>query len=126
MANPAWSVRPAAPDGETRSAPVDLVELARRTFGDTTLEREVLGMFAAQARIHVQAILQSRDAETRRRAAHTLKGAARAIGAGELARCAERAERIAWDEPGALAHEANRVCDYIAALLGDRAAKLCA
>jgi HPt (histidine-containing phosphotransfer) domain-containing protein len=117
MASRAFAVHDFADRSAERSQPLDLVELARRSFGDEALEREVLAMFLAQSKIHVNAILTARDGEVRRRAAHTLKGAARAIGAIGLARCAERAERPAFDEPGALRHETERVCAYIETLL---------
>lgn len=117
MASRAFAVRQFADRSADSLPPVDLAELARRSFGDEALEREVLAMFLSQSKIYLNAILTARDSEVRRRAAHTLKGAARAIGAIGLARCAERAERPAFDEPGALRHETERVCAYIETLL---------
>ncbi|MGA7806096.1 MAG: Hpt domain-containing protein [Bradyrhizobium sp.] len=78
---------PLVPD----DGPIDLRHLARMTLDDAGLEREVLGMFVKQATRIVEALGASpADApgDARRDAivlAHTLKGAARAIGAFRVA-----------------------------------------
>ena len=103
--------------GEHR--PVDLVFLARQTGGDRALEEEVLRLFAKQAAILGNDLRASSDCDFRKRQAHTLKGAARAIGAFELA---DQAMLIESDPDNtapvtALLREVETVRDYIASLL---------
>lgn len=71
--------------------PIDLVHLARQTGGDKVLESEVLALFARQAR---QAVTQlgEVDSASRVELAHKLAGAAKGVGAFEVARCAEAIE----------------------------------
>jgi HPt (histidine-containing phosphotransfer) domain-containing protein len=70
---------PLVPD----DGPIDLNHLARMTLGDSALEREVLGMFVRQAARIMEALAAApADAPA---LAHTLKGAARAIGAFRVA-----------------------------------------
>src|SRR5438105_1211432 len=86
--------------GERRSMAqelVDLAHLARYTGGDEELNAEVLRLFDQQAselvaRLH--AILDARDAKTWKQVTHTLKGAARGIGAFDLAEACAFAEGI--------------------------------
>lgn len=74
---------PLAPD----DGPIDLAHLKRVTFGDLSLEREVLAMFAGQSAglVHALADLPVNAATL----AHTLKGSARAIGATRVTEAAE-------------------------------------
>ena len=108
---------PCALRGDHR--PVDLVFLARQTGGDRALEEEVLRLFARQAAILGEDLRAMSDPEDRKRQAHTLKGAARAVGAFGLADQASRIET----EPENLApvtdllREVETVRDYIASLL---------
>jgi HPt (histidine-containing phosphotransfer) domain-containing protein len=79
---------PLAPD----DGPIDIGHLRRMTLGDTALEREVLGMFSAQA-VHLVgmlAILPTDAAEL----AHKLKGSARAVGAFGVADAAAELEAL--------------------------------
>ena len=71
--------------------PIDLVHLARVTFGERSLEREVLQLFDRQAATLMERI-QAAAAEDIPALAHTLKGSARAIGALAVARAAEMVE----------------------------------
>jgi HPt (histidine-containing phosphotransfer) domain-containing protein len=75
----------------TGTAPIDLVHLARQTGGDTELESELLALFADQCLKHLDTIRRA-NTKTGSDAAHTLKGAARAIGAWAVADAAERVE----------------------------------
>lgn len=73
--------------------PIDRAHLARYSLGSPTLEREILGLFLAQLPLSIE---QLRFAATDREwqiAAHTIKGSARAVGAGQVARLALRAEQ---------------------------------
>lgn len=104
------SLRPeAAAEGEAKplaSAPseraIDLDHLSRQTLGDRALERDVLTLFERQARqVLAQLAQPPREAENKWRGglAHTLKGSARAIGAFEVARAAERYEEAVNGRP---------------------------
>jgi HPt (histidine-containing phosphotransfer) domain-containing protein len=82
---------PLAPD----DGPIDIAHLARMTFGDTGLEREVLAMFAGQSAglVDELATLPANAAAL----THTLKGSARAIGAVRVAEAAEWLEAAIRD-----------------------------
>ena len=78
-------------------AAVDLAHLARYTGGDVALNAEVLRLFDSQASELVerlQSILDARDAQSWKTITHTLKGAARGIGAFGLGDAAAAAEPI--------------------------------
>jgi HPt (histidine-containing phosphotransfer) domain-containing protein len=86
---------------ETGTKPVDLTYLRRFTFGNVELEREVLGLFADQAPQYLSHLRTARSTKAWGDAAHTIKGSARAVGAWQLARAAEAAERLKdQPEPG--------------------------
>ena len=72
--------------------PIDIDHLARQTGGDQALERELLMLFAQQCVAHLRTIHASADPKARIDAAHTLKGAARAIGAWQVAEAADLIE----------------------------------
>jgi HPt (histidine-containing phosphotransfer) domain-containing protein len=79
---------------------IDLDHLSRQTGGDQDLERELLALFAQQCVRHLRAIHQAEDRTARLDAAHTLKGAARAIGAWQVADAADAIEqRLATADP---------------------------
>ena len=80
-----------------RQCAVDLTHLARYTGGDEAINAEVLRLFDTQTSEIVgrlRAILEARDAKSWKEATHTLKGAARGIGAFKLADAAAFAEPI--------------------------------
>jgi HPt (histidine-containing phosphotransfer) domain-containing protein len=80
-----------------QAAAVDLDHLARYTGGDAALNAEILRLFDSQASELVQklqTILEARDARSWKVAIHTLKGAARGIGAFTLGDAAAAAEPI--------------------------------
>ena len=83
------------PDGGTK--PVDLVYLGRFTLGNLALEVEVLDLFMVHAPRYLAELGAAVTAKGWHDAAHTLKGAARGIGAWRVARCAEMAERLRFD-----------------------------
>lgn len=72
---------------------IDLVHLSRQTCGDRDLEREVLALFRDQCARLLKVIAAEGGAERGRTAAHTLKGAARGVGAFAVADCAEVVEK---------------------------------
>lgn len=73
--------------------PVDLKHLARYTMGDKALEKEILELFLAQLPQTIAALDKAETDRDWRIAAHTLKGSGRAVGAWQVARLAEVAER---------------------------------
>lgn len=78
-------------------AAVDLDHLARYTGGDAALNAEILRLFDDQASdlvTKLQGIIEARDAKSWKLALHTLKGAARGIGAFGLGDAAAAAEPI--------------------------------
>jgi HPt (histidine-containing phosphotransfer) domain-containing protein len=82
---------PLVPD----DGPIDIEHLQRMTLGDISLEREVLGMFSAQAASLLAALATlPPDAGA---LAHTLKGSARAIGAIAVADAARDLETVLGD-----------------------------
>jgi len=72
---------------------IDLVHLARQTGGDHDLERELLTLFSQQCVRHLRTIHAGADAKARIDAAHTLRGAAQAIGAWQVADAAAAIEQ---------------------------------
>ncbi len=110
MAQTAISQRGAAATGGHSSA-IDRAHLARMTFGDDKLERELLELFDRQA---VMLIARMRVGEPAavKPLAHTLKGSATGIGAGEVARAAEAAEQ-------AVASECSAAVDRLALAVAD-------
>lgn len=77
---------------QPRKSPIDPVHLARQAQGDPALEHEVLELFLAQAVAVRDELKVVVDADARRRLAHSLVGSARAVGAFELAACAQELE----------------------------------
>jgi len=76
---------------------VDLEHLSRYTGGDEALNAEVLTLFDNQTSelvAKLNSILDARDAKAWKEVTHTLKGAARGIGAFKFADAAAAAEPI--------------------------------
>lgn len=74
-------------------APIlDLGYLRAQAFGDRVLERDLLDLFEQQCRRLLPAIVGRSPLMTQGDATHTLKGAARAVGAGRVAALAEAIE----------------------------------
>ena len=86
-------------EGEALESKVfDRARLARMTFNDLSLEREVLQLFNRQAELLMQRIRGSEPAAIAT-LAHTLKGSAAGIGADQVAREAEATESSATRTP---------------------------
>ena len=99
---------------------IDLSFLDRVTFRDRALAREVLMLFSQQAESLLLEIADAGDERVRREAAHKLKGAARGVGAFDVARAAEDIE-TAEDAPAfvaALARLTARITEARLALAG--------
>ena len=89
MAQPAAKIidqQPAMP------AAIDRSHLARMTFGDRSLEREVLQLFDRQADL-LLARMRDREPSSVATLAHTLKGSAASIGATGVVQAAAAVEQ---------------------------------
>jgi HPt (histidine-containing phosphotransfer) domain-containing protein len=73
---------------------IDRAYLARFTFGNADLEREVLELFCAQLPLYLEQLRSAHDAKSWRDAAHSIKGSAAAVGATRLANIARMAEQV--------------------------------
>jgi HPt (histidine-containing phosphotransfer) domain-containing protein len=83
--------------GLAMSAAIDMDHLARYTGGDATLNAEILRLFDTQANelvARLNAILDARDGKSWKEVTHTIKGAARGVGAFALADAAALCEPI--------------------------------
>jgi HPt (histidine-containing phosphotransfer) domain-containing protein len=87
--------------------PVDLHHLDRYTGGERSLDAEILKLFDNQCQEMMVQLerLAAEDADTKawREVTHTLKGAARGIGAFPLADAAAEAEKSGSDRVAAIA-----------------------
>jgi HPt (histidine-containing phosphotransfer) domain-containing protein len=93
--------------------PINLVHLSSMTMGDRTLEIEVLKMFACQIP-QFMALLDNASTEDELcRTAHTIKGAARSIGALKLADIIEITEDTARYDRQQVADEMDKIKRYI-------------
>ena len=102
---------------------IDRAHLARMTYGDRSLERELLELFDRQATI-LLARMHDSEAAALAALAHTLKGSAVGIGAAGVAEAAAAAEHAAGSRPSErcaaivrLRAAVDRVRPEIAALL---------
>jgi HPt (histidine-containing phosphotransfer) domain-containing protein len=77
--------------------PIDLGHLARYTGGEHTLNAEILRLFDGQVNAMVDdlhTVLAQRDARRWKEIAHTIKGAARGVGAFRMGEAAAAAEPV--------------------------------
>jgi HPt (histidine-containing phosphotransfer) domain-containing protein len=91
---------------------IDRDHLARMTFGDRSLEQEVLQLFARQSELLIARMRQSGgpgDGSAVGALAHTLKGSAAGIGATNVARAADEAEQAATLGSGNLSAAIDRL-----------------
>src|SRR3972149_2936090 len=98
MAQVATDRREPAAANATDLATLDRGQLARMTFGDRSLERELLELFDRQAAM-LLVRMRAGGAAAVAPLAHTLKGSASSIGAADVARAAEAAERAVGAAP---------------------------
>lgn len=75
---------------------LDRAHLVRYTLSDSSLEREIIGLFLAQLPLLLSQLKVAADAADWKMASHTLKGSARAVGAARIAVIAERLEERGW------------------------------
>ena len=93
-------VIPKASAAVAEASPIDHAHLARYTMGNRALEIEVLQLFAGQAPSTLRDLETADGPKAWHMAAHTLKGSARAVGAGRVAVAAEAAEAAGIADPG--------------------------
>jgi HPt (histidine-containing phosphotransfer) domain-containing protein len=86
---------------KTMEPAIDSGHLARMTFGDRSLQQEVLRLFDRQSALLIERMRSGNGAAVGAMA-HTLKGSASGIGAQSVVRAAEAAERAAANAPGDL------------------------
>jgi HPt (histidine-containing phosphotransfer) domain-containing protein len=102
---------------------IDLEHLARYTGGDVSLNAEILRLFDSQVTDMVgelNAVLALRDAKRWREITHTIKGAARGVGAFGMGDAAAAAEPVDPANPEmaqaaiqTLESQAQMVCGFI-------------
>lgn len=100
----------------TTIRPIDFDHLSHHAGGDTALMAEVLSLFAGQAeqlvaRLRIQ--LDRGDTKAWRDTMHSLKGAARSVGAFPLADAAALGERL---DPIAHGADASALIDRLRAM----------
>jgi HPt (histidine-containing phosphotransfer) domain-containing protein len=88
--NPTWQNRRA--EQELDRSIFDLDHLRRYTLDDPALERELLGLFLAQAEVARSQLALAGSVEDWKLAAHSLKGSALAVGAVAIAHLSARLE----------------------------------
>ncbi len=101
---------------------VDFDYLEGFCAGDTALVDEVLGLFVEQAELWGRLLDPAGDAAAWRDAAHSLKGSALGVGAGEVAGVCAEAESE-WQESADIKTSVRHRLDHAVSLvLGDIAA----
>jgi hypothetical protein len=104
-------------DRRVEEGVIDRAHLARMTFGDRALERELLALFDRQAVLLV-ARMGGTEGPTVKALAHTLKGSALGVGAAGVAAAAEALEQEQSPERrAALARAVERARVAVAAML---------
>jgi HPt (histidine-containing phosphotransfer) domain-containing protein len=94
------------------AAAIDRGHLARMTFGDRGLERELLELFDKQAGILLVRMRAGGSAAIFA-LAHTLKGSASSIGAQGVARAAQAAELAARATPAECSHAVEALAEAV-------------
>jgi HPt (histidine-containing phosphotransfer) domain-containing protein len=91
---------------------IDRDHLKRMTFGEASLEHELLQLFDRQADLLMARMRKSEPAVIAT-LAHTMKGSARSVGAGFVAQAAEQAERASGGAPAELAAALDRLAQAV-------------
>ena len=100
-------------------AVIDMEHLARYTGGDAKLDAEILRLFDAQAIglvDRLREVLATGDAKSWREITHSIKGAARGVGAFALADAAALCENVGLADPKAAAEAVKRLGSEAAAV----------
>jgi len=96
-------------DGGSVKAIVDLAHLDQYTLGDLSLQSELLQLFRVQLKNQTEELVSCADATLWRSAVHTLKGAARSVGAAQVAEVAEALEVVEFSDAAARAAVLSRL-----------------
>ena len=121
MAQAAVNIYERAQPEALEVAVLDRDHLARMTFGDRSLEREVLQLFDRQSELLLERMRASEPAAIAT-LAHTLKGSAVGIGATRVASAAAEVEATARARPG----ECSRAIDELAQAVKEARAEISA
>jgi len=98
--------------------PLDLVHLSSLTMGDRGLELDLLKMFAGQIEQYQDSLKNScDDTDDLKRVAHTIKGAAKSVGAFGLAELAQKAEDTGYADLKEFEEEMKAIRGYICELV---------
>lgn len=97
---------------ETNDA-IDRGHLSRMTFGDRSLEHEVLQLFDRQS-VLLLTRMRGGDGATVGALAHTLQGSAAGIGASQVARAAQAVEQVSALAAAGSAAEVSGAIDRLA------------
>jgi HPt (histidine-containing phosphotransfer) domain-containing protein len=104
---------------------LDRAHLSRMTFGDRSLEREVLQLFERQSELLLARMRASEPAAIAT-LAHTLKGSAVGIGATRVARAAAEAEAVARANPGESSRAIAELAQAVEEARAEISALICA
>ena len=96
-------------DGGSVKAIVDLAHLDQYTLGDLSLQSELLQLFRVQLKNQTEELVSCADATLWKSAVHTLKGAARSVGAAQVAEVAEAMEVVEFSDAAARAAVLSRL-----------------
>ena len=96
-------------DGGSVEAVVDLAHLDQYTLGDHSLQVELLQLFRAQLKDQTEELVSCADEAVWKSAVHTLKGAARSIGAGQVGAVAEAMELVPYSDAAGRAAVLSRL-----------------
>lgn len=96
-------------DGGSVEAVVDVAHLDQYTLGDLSLQAELLQLFRVQLKNQTEELVSCADAELWKSAVHTLKGAARSVGAGPVGDVAEAMEMVEFSDAAARAALLSRL-----------------
>jgi HPt (histidine-containing phosphotransfer) domain-containing protein len=103
---------------------LDRDHLARMTFGDRSLEREVLQLFDRQSELLLERMRASEPAAIAT-LAHTLKGSAVGIGATRVASAAAEVEATARAKPGECGRAIDELLQAVKAARDEISALIC-
>jgi HPt (histidine-containing phosphotransfer) domain-containing protein len=112
MAQAALQTFGTVPDDIPEAAVIDHDHLTRMTFGDRSLEREVLQLFDRQAEL-LMGRMRASDPAAVATLSHTLKGSAAGIGATRVAHAAADAELAAGRGPDACGAAIDRLAQAV-------------
>ena len=77
---------------------IDLLHLNQYTLGDRALQAELLQLFRVQLKNQTKTLVSCNTENAWKSGVHTLKGAARAVGAGQVCEVAEAMEWISFTD----------------------------